>query len=119
MTPESCLTLLEILLVPLQNPLTTSPTLIIILLLLPPLPPRPRPIFSNRNLNPLRGKAFTECRALDNAGELFCAEDLEDVGEGGGEDRGGAIIEILGRGGGADVNEVHFEAVRGEEVSGE
>ena len=38
---------------------------------------------------------------------------MEDVAEDAGEDGGGAGIERLGGGGGADVDEIHFESVWG------
>lgn len=98
-------------------PLITS-----LLLLVPPFPPvpttRPPPlippnaILPNRDLNPLRGEALAQLRALNHAREFLGGEDFEGVGEAGCEDWGGAGIEFAdwvgdcgGRGcGGIDWN---------------
>ena len=69
-----------------------------------------RPIFTNRNLDPLRRETLTQIRALDYAREFLGAKHLKDLAIAGCQDgcRGG--VEFVLGGGTADVDEIHLES---------
>ena len=66
-------------------------------------------ILPNRDLDTLTGKRLAERRALDNAGELFRAVNLERIAEGASKDWSLASGETVAAVVGANVDEVHLE----------
>lgn len=75
---------------------------------------RLHPIFANGDLDPLQCEAFAELGALDHTRELLGGEYLEGLGEDGGENGSGSVVDdggAVGCFGGlsADIDEAHFQ----------